>query len=118
MIVFDHGKEQGSNRYEAVTYIQDSTINERYGDILSAKESIVRNNRIFNNVFIPVDAIEVHLFQKRTEEITIDELKLLKEIKSGEKVVLPFNHYLVKYNLTEKECEIIQKIREGELKVS
>ena len=84
-----------------------------------AVRSLIRAARSVNSAYIREDDI---VFQKQdpkppvseeTKLSTFDE-KMLREIKSGQLKVLPFDHYLLKYRITEKEAEMMVKVREGE----
>lgn len=86
-----------------------------------ALRSMIRGARALNNSYIHEGDI---VFQKQAPKPTIrmsegtllsaEDEKLLKQIKSGHLKVLPFDHYLLKYRITEKEAEMVIKVREGD----
>lgn len=107
-----------NGKYKCVGRLQDSTEYWERNSREEAIESMISFAKYGNGTNINVKFI-TFLSEKPTPAITIDNdtAKFLDKIYDGHFTVLPFDHYLLKYDLTKEECEIIQKIREGDLKV-
>lgn len=102
------------NRWLCEVRIQDGTERWSENDRQKAICSIISSARVLNNDYISEEQI-VMVDQQPVlpRQITKEEEKLLQDIKSGNKVVLDFDDYRLKYNITRKECEMLQNIREG-----
>jgi len=82
-----------------------------------ATHSLIQAARILNGSHIREDDIQFFKQENSILEskISKDELDLLEKIRTRHKVVLNFNDPRVKMRITPRECELIQKIREGEI---
>src|SRR5262245_38202406 len=97
--------------------LQDSTERWEEATWLKAVESMVLFARTGNGAYITKADIT---FRKQTATVsagkcTDAEFALLDKLKRGELVALPFNCKLLNARLTERECEIVQQLREGKL---
>jgi hypothetical protein len=80
-----------------------------------AVRSMIKAARALNHDYITIHDID--FFDKPNTKKPDEDEKLLSEIKSGHKVVLPFDDPRIKYRIRPEECELIIKIREGDVKV-
>lgn len=84
----------------------------------NAIHSLIRAAKTLNGAYIREDDIkELTEPEVKAPLLPDSELQLLTDIKRGTKKVLEFDHYLLKYRITQEEADIILAIREGRLKV-
>lgn len=112
--------ELNNGKFACIVTIQDGSERWFKDTKQEAIYSVIQSARVLNHAYITEEDIEFSEEPplQSSPAMTKNEKKLLDEIKSGHKVVLNFNDYRLKYRITEKECELIQKIREGEVKLA
>jgi hypothetical protein len=105
--------------------IQDGTERWREKSREAAVHSLISGARVLNHGYIREDDISFHeeqlqppTFTPGGKVISKEDEQLLSDIKRGAKKVIDFDHYLLKYRITEKEAEILVDIREGKRTVS
>jgi len=104
--------------------IQDGTERWEKDTREETVRSVISGARVLNGSYIREDDISFHIQPPKMPVVTqagvpifeADE-KLLLEIKRGAKKVLDFDHYLVKYRITQDEADLIVDIREGKARV-
>jgi hypothetical protein len=83
-----------------------------------AVQSMIKFARVMNGSMIREDDIGFSTEEPPEPRVVSEEdWQLLQAIKSKAKVVLPCDHYLLKYRITEQECQMVQEIREGEVHI-
>jgi len=87
----------------------------------NAIHSLIAAARVMNGAYIREDDIQ-HFVQPAAamptkEDMPEADLKLLADIKRGAKKVLDFDHYLLKYRISEEEAKMVVDIREGKLRL-
>ena len=97
--------------------MQDDT--ERFVEPTREKaiQSVIQSARVLNHSYIREDDIEFFQETHSPTLLSAEDKQLLDDIKRGAKVVLDFDHYLLKYRITEFEAEQLVRIREGDLRV-
>jgi hypothetical protein len=87
-----------------------------------AVQQMIKGARILNNSYIREDDITFQQQRPKplisTHSISVEDDQLLKDIKGGRQIVLPFDHYFFQYRITKEEGEMLVKIREGDLVVT
>lgn len=107
------------NQYHCEVVIQDGTEDWWELDKEEAIKAVIKFARIINGSYITKDDI---IYVERPKnyffpvEFSAEEQQLISDIKSGRKVVLDHSDLRVKYRITPEECELILKIREGDIK--
>lgn len=111
--------EGNDGKYYCSCVIQDGTERWEETNLEKAIDSMVIAARVLNHSLIRREDVKIIKNLEPPQNITItqEEYQLLQSIKRGTKKVLNFDNYLLKYNPSEKECEIIQQIREGSIKI-
>jgi DNA-nicking Smr family endonuclease len=104
-----------TGKYQCRVEIQDGIETWEKDDLEKAFQSVIKAARVLNGDYI--NQKDITFLSEDRPQIKSQDSILLDKIKYGEKVVLDFNDYRLKYRITEKECEMIQKIREGELTI-
>jgi hypothetical protein len=100
--------------------IQDGTEHWVEDTREKAIHSLISAARSLNGTYIREDDI---MFEEEnsplvsSKPISIEEEELLSDIRRGAKKVLDFNHYLLRYRITEEEADMLINIREGKLRV-
>lgn len=101
-------------RWHCSVRIQDGTETWTKDTKKEAVASVISGARVLNGVNINSSFIE---FEKQepppTRVIDETDFRLLEDIKRKAKIILDCNDYRLTYNLTKKECEMVQDIREG-----
>lgn len=101
--------------------IQDGTEIWTENSLDEAIYSVISAARILNGSYIRKDDIKIKeqdYDKKHKIEVTAEEYDLLEKIKTKHKCVLDYNDPRIKYRISEEECEMIVKIREGVLKIN
>lgn len=80
-----------------------------------AKNKVIAAARVLNGENINEEMITYTTAEIKPAKLAVskEDEELLVAIKTGLKVVLDFDDYRLKYNLTERECLMVQDIREG-----
>lgn len=102
------------DKYLCYCQVQDGQEVWEESNLTDAIFSVIRNARSLNGDFITKDDIVIACC--KIENCCQDTL--LDQIKSGYKVVLDFDDKRIKYRITQEECDLILKIREGYLTVN
>lgn len=106
------------NLFNCSVQIQDGTETWTEKTFEEAVFSVIISARDFNGSYIRKDDIiyvdNTSLPDKKIE-VNEEDFDLLKSIKGRYKYVLDHNDLRIKYRITDEECEMIIKIREGKL---
>lgn len=98
--------------------IQDGTERWRKPTRKAAIQSLISAARTLNGSYITEDSIT---FMEQEEQpprtMTADEAKLLDDIRAKRKILVDHDDKRLRYNITDKECDMIVAIREGRLDV-
>lgn len=105
--------------------IQDGTERWSHKSRQEAVHSLISGARTLNGSYIRED--DIAFYEQPPQPVCVttngkviskEDEKLLSDIRRGAKKVLEFDHYLLKYRITEKEAQMLLDIREGNLHVS
>ena len=109
-----------NGKFHCSVQIQDGTERWISESRQEAIYSVIRAARGLNGSYITEDNIVFYTAPTPFLATGCNpaERTLLDQIRSGEKVVLDFADLRVRMNITKKECELLQRIREGEVKLS
>ena len=102
-------------RWACVIQIQDGREHWVEESREKAVWNVIRGARLLNGDYITESDIRFKENCERSE--ASPDARLLDEIRRGEKCVLLHSDPRIKYKITAEECEMIIKIREGELRV-
>jgi hypothetical protein len=104
-----------NGKYICECGIQDGTERWEEDTLEEALQSVVRAAKTLNGTYLRPDQIARLTQQELPVEraVSDEDWQLLEAIKSKHKVVLDHDHHLIKYNLSQGECELIQALREG-----
>lgn len=111
----------GPDCWQCSVVIQDGTERWTKHTREEAIHSVILTARTMNGVYIREDHIEITeklVTLGSPVEVSAEDAELLKEIKRGALKVLDCRDPRVLYNLTDEECELIVKIREGDVVVT
>ena len=108
-----------NNNYNCSVVIQDGTERWIKDNLEDAKYSVIAAARVLNGAYITEDDIEIDLNPEPLANnfVSDAERQLLDQIKTRHKIVLDCNDLRIRMNITDRECELIRQIREGDLKV-
>lgn len=105
-------------RFRCHCVIQDGTERWEEESLEKAIASLVSAARVLNHDHIPRSAVDVVYEEPEVPPPVSDaDREILAAVRSGRLRTLPFDHYLLRYNLTEEECRTVQAVREGRLRV-
>lgn len=91
-----------NGKYLCEVRIQDGT--ERWTEESEdeAVHSVIQGARVLNGSYIRRDDISIwNEPPKQPNTVSDEDMKLLSEIRRGAKKVLDFDHYLLKYRITQ-----------------
>lgn len=100
--------------YRCEVVIQDGK--ERWDELDKEKAifSVIKAARVLNGTYIGKEDIEFVETQYQPVHMTIDQRKILEDIRRGEKILLDHTDMRVKMRITDEECRMILAWREGE----
>ncbi len=108
--------QKTNNKWLCCCRIQDGTERWYESTLAEAKKSLIKGARVLNGSYITASEITVHEMQPpKPLEVSQAEYDLLQDIKRKAKVVLEHSDPRIKCRITSDECEMILKIREGDL---
>lgn len=112
-------KRNKNNSYDCFVTIQDSTETFNEQTLDTAIQSVIKSARLYNHDYINKKDItiinEIEEISNKNNNVSDKDIELLNKIKNGYLKVLNYDNPILRYRITEEECEIIQKIREGDL---
>lgn len=98
--------------------IQDGTERWQEDSRKEAVRSLIRAAKTLNGSHIHEGDIEfLEQREQPARTMSAEEAQLLDDIKSKRKIVLDRDDKRLRYRITDKECDMILRIREGELEV-
>lgn len=103
--------------------IQDGTERWSKPTRLEAVRSVISGARVLNGSYITEKDISFHAQEEPVTvvrcgpQVSDGDLDLLQKIKNGYKVVLDFDDPRIKYRISKEDCDLIVKIREGDVEV-
>ena len=82
-----------------------------------AIQSLIAAARVLNGSYIREDDIEFFEQENtiRESKVSEEDVKLLELIRTKHKIVLDFNDPRIEMRITPDECNLIRKIREGDI---
>lgn len=111
-------QQKTTGQWHCECVIQDGT--ERWDEDTreAAVRSLIRAARTLNGSYITEKDINFKQIKPEVlpqRVVSEDEWELLTAIKNRSKIVLDYNDLRVLYRILPEECEMIVKIREGDL---
>lgn len=95
--------------------VQDGTETWTKPNRREAVQSMIRFARVMNGTYITEKNIKI--FESGGRQLPSTDEQLLHDIKCGKLVTVPHNDKRLRYGITDEECELIVKIREGDVTV-
>lgn len=105
-----------NGKYNCQLRIQDGIERWEESTLEKAQTSLIQADRIMNGNYTLAYEIN-HIVDESEPDRPPGIRELWDDIRRGNKVVLERSDPRVKYRLTDDECELIIKIREGTIKV-
>lgn len=106
-----------ANKYRCEVRIQDGTERWEKPGLEEAVKSVIQAARIMNGTYITQKDIEIIYVPKSTPIVSEEDFKLLQDIKRGAKIVLDYGDPRIRMNISEEDCDLIVRIREGDVRV-
>lgn len=106
--------KQKSGRWFCTVQIQDGIEGWEKPTRQEAIQSVIQTARVLNGTYIT--ELDIEISRDVLDDTSLGpETQLLQDISRGAKVVLDARDPRVLYNITREDCELIVKIREGDV---